>query len=255
MRYYLIILLILGLAIGSVAAQDKPDLTDPNQQYNYALGMDVISTFQQFKVDIDLKAFTAGMEDALAGKPALTSEEQKAAMASLSKQMAAQAAVELKAIAAKNLEAGAAFLAENAKKEGVQVKEVTGADGSKCELQYKILQSGPPGPSPKKTDTVEVHYVGSLIDGTVFDSSVARGIPATFGVADVMPGWAEALQMMKVGDKWELFIPPKLGFGEAGLPQTGPGSTMIFELELRSFYTPTKAVSAPATNAPMATVK
>jgi FKBP-type peptidyl-prolyl cis-trans isomerase FklB len=255
MKSYLITILAAGLFCGSGYAQDKPNLTDPNTKYNYAFGLDVISTFKQFKVDIDMRAFTAGMEDALAGKPALTPEEQKAAMKSLSKQMAAQAAVELKAIMAKNLKEGEAFLAENARKEGVQVKEVVAPDGSKVELQYKILQSGPPGPSPQKGDVVEIHYIGSLIDGTVFDSSVQRNTPATFGVADVMPGWAAALQMMKVGDKWELFIPPKLGFGEAGLPQTGPGVTMIFDLELRSFYTPKEAGSSSVTNTPIATAK
>jgi FKBP-type peptidyl-prolyl cis-trans isomerase len=251
MKPHLIIALSAGLITGSALAQDKPDLSDPNQKYNYAFGMDVISTFKQVKVDIDLNAFTAGMQDALAGKAALTPEEEKAAIANLAKEMAAQAAVELKAIMAKNLKKGEAFLAENAKKDGVHVKEVIAPDGTKAELQYKILQSGPPGPSPRKTDIVEIHYVGSLIDGTVFDSSVKRGIPATFGVADVMPGWAEALQMMKAGDKWELVIPPKLGFGEAGLPQTGPGNTMIFELELRSFYTPNKTVSVSAANSPV----
>ena len=248
MKSHLIVVLLTGLITCSALAQDKPDLSDPNQKYNYAFGMDVISTFKQVKVDIDLNAFTAGMQDALAGKPALTPEEEKAAIASLAKQMAAQAAVQLKFLMAKNLKEGEAFLAENAKKDGIHIKEVTVPDGTKAELQYKILQSGPPGPSPKKTDIVEIHYVGSLINGTVFDSSVKRGIPATFGVSDVMPGWSEALQMMKVGDKWELFIPPKLGFGEAGLPQTGPGSTMIFEIELRSFYTPKKTASVSAAN-------
>jgi FKBP-type peptidyl-prolyl cis-trans isomerase FklB len=258
MKPYIILLLVLlalGLLIGVSSAQDKPDLADANTKYNYAFGMDVISTFKQFKVDMDLKAFTAGMQDALAGRPALTPEEQKAALESLSKQMAEQAAVELKVILAKNLKEGEAFMAENAKKEGVQVKEIVAPDGSKVELQYKILQSGPPGPSPQKSDVVEVHYIGSLTDGTVFDSSVQRNTPATFGVADVMPGWAAALQMMKVGDKWELFIPPKLGFGEAGLPQTGPGVTMIFDLELRSFYTPKEPSSGSATNTPIATAK
>jgi FKBP-type peptidyl-prolyl cis-trans isomerase len=255
MKYMFIVILALGSCVELVTAQEKPDLTDPNQQYNYALGMDIISTFKQFKVDIDLKAFTAGMEDALDGKPALTPEQQKAAMDSLSKQMAAQAAVELKAIAAQNLKAGEAFLAENATKEGVHVKEVTAPDGSKTELQYRILQSGPPGPSPQKTDTVEVHYVGSLIDGTVFDSSVKRGTPATFSMAHIMPGWGEALQMMKAGDKWELFLPPKLGFGEVGPPQTGPDSTLIFELELRGFFTPKNVITSPATNAQAAAVK
>ena len=152
-----------------------------------------------------------------------------------------------KVAAAKDLQQSEVFLADNAKKDGVKTQEVVAADGSNAELQYKILQSGPACPSPKKGDIVEVHYVGSLIDGSVFDSSIQRGFPATFGVTDVIPGWAAALQKMKVGDKWELFIPPKLAYGEFGPPQIPPNSTLIFELQLLSFYTPT--------NTPVATPK
>lgn len=236
-------ILVLASLIQTGSAQDKPDLTNPNQSYNYAFGMDVISTFKQFKVDIDIKAFTAGMRDALAGTPALTAAQKEAAIASLSKEMAAQAALQVKAMAAVNLKAGAAFLAANAKKDGVHVMDVTAPDGSKAQLQYRILKSGPPGPSPQNTDTVEVDYVGSSIAGTVFDSSIKRGIPATFSMGDIMPGWAAALRMMKAGDKWQLFIPPKLGFGEASPPEAGPDATLIFELDLHSFYTPKKTAA------------
>src|SRR5581483_3714358 len=119
-----------------------------------------------------------------------------------------------KAAAAKNLEAGRTFLAANAKQPGVKIKAATIADGSKVEWQYRVLQSGPDGASPKKTDVVEVHYVGSLPDGTVFDSSRKRGVAATFNVALMIPGWTEAMQRMKVGDRWQLFIPPTLAYGE-----------------------------------------
>ena len=122
------------------------------------------------------------------------------------------------------LDAGEAFLAENAKKEGVK----TTASG----LQYKVLKSGT-GASPKLADTVKVHYHGTLIDGTVFDSSVQRGEPISFPVGGVIPGWVEALQLMKVGDKWQLFIPARLAYGERSPgPQIPPNSVLIFEVEL-----------------------
>ena len=120
--------------------------------------------------------------------------------------------------------AGEAFLAANAKKEGV----VTTASG----LQYKILKSGT-GESPKATDTVKVDYQGMLIDGTIFDSSIQRGTPATFPVNGVIPGWVEALQLMKVGDKWQLFIPANLAYGEQSpSPQIPPNSVLVFEVDL-----------------------
>ena len=119
---------------------------------------------------------------------------------------------------------GDAFLAENAKKEGV----ISTASG----LQYKVLKSGT-GASPKPTDTVKVHYQGTLIDGTIFDSSIQRGQPITFPVTGVIPGWVEALQLMKVGDKWQLFIPAKLAYGDQSpSPAIPPNSVLIFEVEL-----------------------
>lgn len=138
-----------------------------------------------------------------------------------------KAAVETKPdtkISAAKADPGEAFLAENAKKEGVK----TTASG----LQYKVIKSGT-GATPKPTDTVKVHYHGTLIDGTVFDSSVQRGEPITFPVTGVIPGWVEALQMMKVGDKWQLFIPAKLAYGEhSPTPAIPPNSVLIFEVEL-----------------------
>jgi FKBP-type peptidyl-prolyl cis-trans isomerase len=229
-------------------AQDKPDLTGHNQRINYAFGMDVVSTFQHENFNIDVNAFIAGMEDSLAGKPALTPEQKKAAIQQLQLYLQAQAIAMRKVAAVKDLKEGEAFLKNNVTKDGVKIKEITAPDGSKAKLQYKIIKSGPDGPSPKKGDIVEVHYVGSLIDGTVFDNSIQRGFPATFGITDVIPGWTAALQMMKVGDKWELFIPPKLAYGEFGPPQIPPNSVLIFQLQLLSFYTPPPATNAPATS-------
>jgi FKBP-type peptidyl-prolyl cis-trans isomerase len=250
MKAHFMALFVSGLLVSSVSAQDKPDLTDANQKYNYAFGLDIISTFKQQDIDIDLKAFMAGMKDALAGKPALTTEEQKAALKELTDDFTAKADKQWKAAAVKNLKDGQAFLAANAKKEGIKIKKVIAPDGSEAELQYKIVRSGPAGPSPKTSDIVEVHYIGTWIDGTVFDSSVKRGVPATFGMSQVVPGWTEALQMMRVGDKWQLFIPAALAYGEAAPAQIGPNNALIFEVELLSFYTPKPDNSAPGTNAP-----
>jgi FKBP-type peptidyl-prolyl cis-trans isomerase FklB len=254
MKSSLISALTVGLLVNSVLAQDKPDLTDPRQKTSYALGMDIISTLKRDEVDIDTKALAAGIADMLAGKPALTPDDQKAVMTALSKEMAATENEERKAAAVKNLKQGQDFLAANAKQDGVKEVEVTAPDGTKAGLQYQILKSGK-GSSPKKTDIVEVHYVGSLLDGTVFDSSIERGTPATFGMDQVIPGWTAALQMMKAGDKWRLFIPPSLGYGEFGPPQIPPDSTVIYEVELLSFYTPAKTGSAPATNSAPAPAK
>jgi FKBP-type peptidyl-prolyl cis-trans isomerase FklB len=244
----------VGLGVASVMAGDKPDLTVPNQKFNYALGLDIVNTFKQMDVDIDLKSFAAGMKDALAGTPKLSEDQKKAAMDILSKNMAVKAEQLQKIASEENLKAGQAFFEANAKREGVRVKEVSGRNGVKAELQYKILQSGPPGPSPKDGDTVEVHYVGSLIDGSVFDSSIKRGFPATFGVTEVLPGWTAALKMMKAGDKWEVFLPPGLAYGEYPTSHIGPNSTLIFEIDLLSFYTPSPAPGA-TTNSPTAIAK
>jgi FKBP-type peptidyl-prolyl cis-trans isomerase len=238
MKLYVAFLIAISQGAFCALAQDKPDLTIPTQRFNYALGIDIVSTFKQMDVDIDLKAFAAGMRDALAGKALLTTNQQQAAMDALSKSMQARAQELQKVEGAENLKEGQAFLVANKDKEGVRIKEVTARDGSKAELQYKVLKSGPPGPSPKKADTVEVHYVGRLIDGTEFDNSIKRGFPATFGVTDVLPGWTTALQMMKAGDEWELYLPPSLAYGEFPTAHIGPNSTLIFDVQLLSFFTP-----------------
>jgi FKBP-type peptidyl-prolyl cis-trans isomerase FklB len=175
---------------------------------------------------------TAGIADGFAGKPALTEEEQKAVIMDLQKSAMAKAEEKQKAAAEKISRPVKPFLAANVKKDGVK----TTASG----LQYKVIKSGT-GPSPKPTDTVKVHYTGTLIDGTVFDSSVQRGEPATFPVNGVIPGWTEALQLMKVGDKWQLVIPAKLAYGEEGPGPIGPNSTLIFEVELLGIEKPEAA--------------
>ncbi len=162
----------------------------------------------------------------MAGKTTLSEAERKETLDNFRKEMMAKMESKQKTDGGKNLKEGEAFLAANAKKEAV----TTLPSG----LQYKVLKSGK-GKSPKATDTVKVHYHGTLLDGTVFDSSVERGEPATFPVNGVIPGWVEALQIMKEGDKWQLTIPPKLAYGERGAGgKIGPNSVLVFDVELLS---------------------
>jgi FKBP-type peptidyl-prolyl cis-trans isomerase FklB len=212
------------LFVSSAQGQDKPDLTNPKQRTSYAIGLDIATNLKAREIDLDPKALASGIADALAEKPALKPDEVREVLMKLQQEMMAKGETKNKADSEKNLKAGDAFLAENGKKEGVK----TTASG----LQYKVLKSGD-GASPKKTDSVKVHYHGTLIDGKVFDSSVQRGEPVTFQVDGVIPGWVEALQLMKVGDKWQLFIPAKLAYGErVPDPLIGPNATLVFEVEL-----------------------
>lgn len=215
--------LALGLFVSSVPAQDKPDLTNPQQKNSYAVGVNIASSLKTQGLDIDVKALTAGISDTMADKPAMNQQEVRETLTKLQQDMVANRN-------AKFLKAGEDFLAENAKKDGVK----TTASG----LQYKVIKSGT-GETPKLTDTVKVHYHGTLIDGTVFDSSVQRGEPITFSVNGVIPGWTEALQLMKVGDKWQLYIPTKLAYGEQSpTPKIPPDSALLFEVELLGIEKP-----------------
>ena len=227
MKSYPIPTLAIAMLLMSAAqAQDKPDLSNPRQRTSYALGMSVGSNLKQQNMELDAGAFAAGIVDSLENKPALTAEEMRQTLISLQQDLEAKAEVKARKYGdgAKNLKDGEAFLAANAAKDGVK----TTASG----LQYKILKSGA-GESPKASDTVKVHYHGTLIDGTVFDSSVDRGEPVSFPLDGVIAGWTEGLQMMKVGGKWQLFVPSKLAYGEqARSAEIGPNSTLVFEVEL-----------------------
>ena len=169
--------------------------------------------------------FAAGVASVYDGvKPEMTFDEAKRIVneyfAKLEAEMQAEAAKQGEV----NRKNGEAFLSENAKREGIKVTE--------SGLQYEVLESGK-GDSPKASDNVEVHYTGKLIDGTVFDSSVERGVPASFGVTQVIPGWVEALQLMHEGDKWRLYIPSDLAYGPNGAGGViGPNMTLIFDVEL-----------------------
>lgn len=226
MKTYIIPLLAFGLLANSVYSQDKPDMKDPKQRVSYSIGVDIGNNFKRQEIDIDPKTLAAGIADALAGKLVLTEAEMRETMTAFQKEMTAKMQERQKTAGDKNSKEGEAFLTANAKKEGVKVLP--------SGLQYKVIKSGS-GKSPKATDTVKTHYHGTLIDGTVFDSSVQRGEPISFPVNGVIAGWTEALQLMKEGDKWQLFIPGKLAYGERGAGgKIGPNATLVFDVELIS---------------------
>ena len=179
---------------------------------------DIGQTLSHQDLPVDPAIVARGLKDAMAGKTAMTADEMKAA---LQEMMQAQS----HAVGGTNRKAGEAFLAANKSKEGVKVLP----DG----LQYKILKAGN-GPKPTANDTVTVNYRGTLIDGKEFDSSYRHGKPVSFQVGGVIKGWTEALQLMPVGSKWQLFIPADLAYGDRGSGDIPPGSTLIFEVELLS---------------------
>jgi len=209
-----------------VHAADATDLKDPKQKLSYAIGVRMGGGLKEQGVDIDAKAFTAGLSDVMAGKLALSEAEITQVLDGARAELAAKQQARQQVDAAANAKAGDAYLAANAKKDGVK----TTASG----LQYKVLKAGT-GRTPGLKDTVKVHYQGTLIDGTVFDSSIARGEPVVFPVGGVIAGWTEALQLMKEGDKYQLVIPGQLAYGAAGAgDKIGPNAVLVFDVELIS---------------------
>ncbi len=207
-----------------LAAQSSVDLTSEDNQIAYAIGVNIGQNIasQGLLEDIDVNTFMVGLLDAVSGELKMTEEQMMAAIQLFQQKMTAAAESEL----ADNMAASEAYLAQNGQRSGV----VTLASG----LQYEILQSGPTdGAMPAVTDSVLAHYHGTLTDGSVFDSSVDRGEPAQFGLSQVISGWTEALQLMRIGDKWRLFIPPAMAYGEASpTPAIPPNSALIFDVEL-----------------------
>lgn len=206
------------------AAPGQPPSQAPKtlkEQASYGIGFNIGHNLKEDELDVDPAMLARGLVDALSdAKPLLSEAEIARALAEFQKVLDQQMAQR----ADKAAQEGEAFLAANAKKEGVVVLP--------SGLQYKVLKQGT-GPSPTASDVVRTHYHGTFINGKVFDSSVERGEPAEFPVNRVIPGWTEALQLMKVGDKWQLFIPSKLAYGKRGSPGgIGPDTTLIFEVEL-----------------------
>ncbi|OPY71561.1 MAG: Outer membrane protein MIP precursor [Syntrophorhabdus sp. PtaU1.Bin002] len=217
------ILLLAGQAFGA----DEILLKTQKDKVSYTIGANLGKGLRQQAVDIDTNLMMKGLNDSFSGgKTLLTDQEMRDVMVTFQKDMAAKQTERRKVLAEKNKKEGEAFLAENKKKPGV----TTLPSG----LQYKVLKEGK-GKTPAATDTVVTHYRGILIDGTEFDSSFQRNEPATFSVNGVIKGWTEALQLMKEGAKWQLFVPSDLAYGDRGAgPLIGPNATLVFEVELIS---------------------
>ncbi len=205
-------------------AGEGTELKNQKDKESYSLGYQFGQSLKAQGLDLDLQAYKSGITDALSGnKPALEPKEMQKTVSEVQQRVKSDRQKNLKEAAEKNLSEGRAFLEQNKKKEGVK----TLPSG----LQYKILTEGS-GRSPKASDQVVVNYKGMLINGTEFDNSYKRGEPTTFQVNKLVRGWTEALQLMKENSKWQLFVPPELGYGPGGAGPIPPNSTLIFEIEL-----------------------
>ncbi len=212
------IILAAVIAVALVGC-NKPDLKSDKGQASYAIGQQIGKNLKAQNIDIDPTTLVASMKDAMAGKSEMKDDQIQAAMMKLQENAMKKQQEEAEG----NKKKSAEFLEKNKAAEGIK----TTASG----LQYQVITEGT-GPTPKKEDTVKCHYTGTLVTGEKFDSSVDRGQPAEFPVAGVIPGWTEALQMMKVGSKYKLFIPPDLAYGASGRPGIPPNSALVFEVEL-----------------------
>ncbi len=210
-------------APGLLFAKDK--LESEKDKVSYMVGVDVGRSLSQIKDELDLAVFMQAVQDTIGGQDGkMSAEDLQATRQAFMQKLQAKQAAQQQEAAAKNKAEGEAFLADNKKKAGVQ----TTASG----LQYQVVVQGK-GDKPALTDTVKVHYTGTLLDGTKFDSSHDRGQPAQFALNGVIPGWTEALQLMPVGSKYTLWIPSELAYGDRGTPgPIGPNATLKFEVEL-----------------------
>jgi len=236
MKLPLFSILALGLGGTLLAADQKPaaptaatsapavQFKDARDKNSYSLGVNIGNSMKMQGADLNADEVASGLRDALAGRPKLEEKEVRETLMAWQQELRAKRTATMKVEGDKNKKAGEEWLAANAKKEGVK----TMPDG----LQYKVLVAGK-GPQPKPEDTVAAHYRGTLTDGTEFDSSYSRGKPLTIPVRGVVAGWQEALTNMHVGDKWELYIPGNLAYGERGSPpKIGPNAALVFEMEL-----------------------
>lgn len=226
-RMKIIWLVIAGMVISSstVMGAEKPVLKTQKEKTSYVIGVDIGKTLQKGGLEINADLLARGIRDGLAGGKLLMNEQEiKETLAAFQQEMTAKQTEARKQLAEKNKKEGENFLAANGKKPGV----TTLPSG----LQYKVLRNGK-GKKPQTQDIVKVHYRGTLVNGTEFDSSYRRGQPASFPVNRIIPGWTEALQLMEEGAKWQIFIPSQLAYGERGAGgNIGPNATLIFEVEL-----------------------
>jgi len=207
------------------APTPAPGMTE-KQRNSYMIGMDIAKSMAQIKGEIDIAALTRALQDVFAGKPtALTEQQAEQVRATFTQKMQAKMVAQQAQQGAKNLAAGNTFLAANKTKPGVH----TTATG----LQYQVIRQGS-GPHPAATDKVRVHYKGTLLDGSTFDSSYERNQPAEFVLNQVIPGWTEGVALMTVGSKYKFWIPSNLAYGPSGPPQIGPNVMLTFEVELQA---------------------
>lgn len=234
--------LLFGCAEKSEEPADAtaPALTTDEQKFGYAVGVSIGNSLKPVSKYVDGAQLKQGIDDALAGgELKMTEADRDTIQASVSQKIQADQIAERQQAATKAKEEGEKFLAENAQREGVQ----TTPSG----LQYEVIEEGE-GESPSEDDRVTVHYRGTLVDGTVFDSSYDRGAPATFALQNVIPGWTEGVQLMKPGAKYKFYLPSDLAYGEAGAGvKIPPNSVLIFDVELLSVgEEPAAAPAAPA---------
>jgi FKBP-type peptidyl-prolyl cis-trans isomerase FklB len=236
-----------GMLLGNVLAQQTPAATQQTpaadsqnvstlktqkDKVSYAIGMNLGSNLQRQSIDVDPALLLQGLQDSMAGgKMQLSEDQARAALTELQNDLRKKQQEKMQQAGEANKKEGDAFLGANKGKEGV----VSLPSG----LQYKILSAGT-GPKPTASDSVVCNYRGTLIDGTEFDSSYKRGQPATFPVGGVIKGWTEALQLMPVGSKWQLFVPSELAYGERGSGDIGPDAVLIFDVELLSIQSKDK---------------
>ncbi len=226
LKMFLAVGMGLALVQGTWAADDKPAFKDDKEKASYGIGMFFGNQIKRSNLEVDLDTVVAALKDVVDGKTTkLTDQQGQEAIRTYQTEIRRQQAE-------KNKKEGEAFLAENKKKPGVKTHMVTLPDGKTAELQYKVITEGK-GATPKSNDVVSVNYRGTLINGKEFDNSSKRGgQPAKFPVQGVVKGWTEALQMMPIGSKWELYLPSDLAYGDNGRPGIDPGATLIFEMEL-----------------------
>lgn len=237
MRIGLKVILSVGLGAGllhsALGAEEKPaaSFKDDKEKASYGIGMFFGNQIKRSNMEVDPDVVSAAMREVLGGKETKLTEQQASEAIRTYQQS------ERKKVAEKNKAEGEAFLAENKKKPGVKTQQVRLADGTTAEMQYKVITEGT-GPIPKSNDVVSVNYRGTLINGKEFDSTAKRGVPMKRAANQLIRGWTEALQMMKAGSKWEIYLPSTLAYGDMGNPSIEPGSTLIFEMELLSSEAP-----------------
>ena len=224
MKVVSLVVLSTVFAVGQVYAEDAAPKADKDK-ISYSIGFGMGSNLKTQGVEVDPGKLSKGIKDALSGaKPEMSPADMDKTMTDLRTRMMAQQQEKMKAVGTKNKTDGEAYLANN--------KTVAGVKTLPSGLQYQVIKEGN-GKTPKATDKVSVNYRGTLLDGKEFDSSYSRGTPANFPVNGVIPGWTEALQLMKEGAKWKLFIPASLAYGEQGAGGViGPNATLLFEVEL-----------------------